>query len=371
MENSESDHRIIIQDLNETQLKILSHCIEKKSGKSKCGQNVVTEISEILELDSVHQELFLYCIEEPRSDSNETFKKYLINIDKDGHFCETLGIMIILGEAFKKSKRKMSLKAGIGKIFSILYLELKDRLGPDPRTGVELIAHALDKTSNLNLTNIKDLFESSRFMQDLAAIQTIICKGVKIISSKHFFAYENSLAALTITRCMNYFSKETCRLKNDDWKLDNIEKLFLAAYWFLWNKANNGNEENPNRWDLSQIKLFLEIYLPKLLKSKLIPENTPVSQDYLKESESTLRYKLRPNYERKYSLNDLQSVKTGFKEIEKLDHAKYHCLHIEEFKYKKPPSSKICRLCFMDGFARVRAVASGAYCMSVNRYRRE
>ena len=64
-------------------------------------------------------------------------------------------------------------------------------------------------------------------------------------------------------------------------------------------------------------------------------------------------------------------MKTGFKEIEKLDHAKYHCLHIEEFKYKKPPSSKICRLCFMDGFARVKAVASGAYCMSVNRYRRE
>ena len=39
---------------------------------------------------------------------------------------------------------------------------------------------------------------------------------------------------------------------------------------------------------------FLEIYLPKLLKSKLIPENTPVSQDYLKESESRVKFVGRP-----------------------------------------------------------------------------
>ena len=76
----------------------------------------------------------------------------------------------------------------------------------------------------------------------------------------------------------------------------------------------------------------------------------------------TIKYVVAPEYGPD-CIRDLKRVVEGPWSIDDSDHASYACEHLE---YWNTVPVELCRKCYIQGLERVRAVASGAYCMSSN-----
>ena len=86
--------------------------------------------------------------------------------------------------------------------------------------------------------------------------------------------------------------------------------------------------------------------------------------DLSRASTPLSRYVTAPNFDPEASLNDLKRVCEGIEDIDQADHTRYVCHHMKEDVQFAP--RKVCQFCFTTGVDRVRAVASGAYCISKN-----
>ena len=84
----------------------------------------------------------------------------------------------------------------------------------------------------------------------------------------------------------------------------------------------------------------------------------------LVQSKYSIKYVTAPNFDPESSINDLRKLCEGIEDIDKADHTRYVCHHMMEDVRFAP--RKVCPLCFRTGVDRVRAVASGAYCISKN-----
>ena len=144
------------------------------------------------------------------------------------------------------------------------------------------------------------------------------------------------LGGLVMSRCLAH-------LKNNDWE---------------------ETSEYRKVWGLKYLKLFDQT-VQNLAPSEvhLIPgfSRKPPYPPTFTRNKHTIRYTLCPNFETAGSNRDLERVCQGLDDIDSSDHVRYGCHHL---KNNYAPPTEICRICFDEGFKRVKAVSAGAYAIS-------
>ena len=139
-----------------------------------------------------------------------------------------------------------------------------------------------------------------------------------------------------------------------------------------------------NEWGFKQIhqyrealkneNLFKDVTFDFDFVRNVFPEQEVLAFDPKGEikfwSKKSPKYVDAPCFDPEAAMNDLKRVTGGLLDIDYADHAWYFCSHFicdgECPGGCLKLSREICRTCFTSGVDRVRAVASGAYCISLN-----
>ena len=114
-------------------------------------------------------------------------------------------------------------------------------------------------------------------------------------------------------------------------------------------------------------KSFLNYEYPTYVPIKF--ESCRIPQEI--KSRTSIRY-TTPDINLDNAMNDFKKICEGLDSLDKVKRARYDCEHWFKVEKRKEASvTNLCRMCFLEAVARVRAVASKAFLMSTSRIEME
>ena len=253
-------------------------------------------------------------------------------------------------------------------VCSILHLDKREGLevlSSIPRDEVEasqaealFSGHPTFETASLFLVGIKTVLQN---LETKPANKAVMQSG---------------LGALVVVRCSDHLldiiqDKPGVGLSKEEWgfkelhqvreKMKNTKKELMSCYWstvewigvesYVHNEASIKYVTAPcydAEAAMNDLKRIAEG--PKEIDS--------ADHAFIDCLHNFIKYVTAPCYDAEAPMNDLKRIAEGTKEIDSADHSIIDCLHSK--------TGVICRGCYHSGYQRVRAVASGAYCMTKN-----